>query len=262
MIYRREHPNTPSKRFRSVILNPIGSKIVNKFFFKTTQSLVGKHFGKKTCLRRKKTIYQSKFNLVRHTYCSKPGVVTQISLARRYKTFVGLVTYSNGLISCLPLFSGASINYVIKTWEYVHNPKLFFFSSLKTGYTVPLGYLTVTMCFFNVTQSYNRPLYFCRSGGTFCTLMRYNIEKGACVVRLPSVKLLTLNESNYVMLGRNSNTLPKGVWLGKAGFNIKKGFRPSVRGVAKNPVDHPHGGRTKTNSPERTPWGRVAKYNK
>jgi len=55
------------------------------------------------------------------------------------------------------------------------------------------------------------------------------------------------------MLGRNSNILPKGILIGKAGINIKKGFRPTVRGVAKNPVDHPHGGRTKTNSPERTP---------
>ena len=115
MIYRREHPNTPSKRFRSVILNPMGSKLKNKVFFKISQSLVGKHFGKKTCLRRKKTVYKSKFNLIRHSYSNKPGVITQISLARRYKTFVGLITYSNGLISCLPLFSGATINYVVKT---------------------------------------------------------------------------------------------------------------------------------------------------
>lgn len=115
VIYRREHPNTPSKRFRSVILNPIGIKLKNKVFYKNAQKLVGKHFGKKTCLRRKKTIYTSKFNLIRQTYSSKHGVITQISLARRYKTFVGLVTYSNGFINCLPLFSGATINYIVKT---------------------------------------------------------------------------------------------------------------------------------------------------
>jgi large subunit ribosomal protein L2 len=37
---------------------------------------------------------------------------------------------------------------------------------------------------------------------------------------------------------------------------------PSVRGVAQNPVDHPNGGRTKTNKPERSPWGWVAKKGK
>ncbi len=41
--------------------------------------------------------------------------------------------------------------------------------------------------------------------------------------------------------------------LGKAGSRIFRGTRPSVRGVAMNPVDHPHGGRTKTNSPELSP---------
>jgi len=56
--------------------------------------------------------------------------------------------------------------------------------------------------------------------------------------------------------------LPRGIRIGKAGINMNRGYRPTVRGVAKNPVDHPHGGRTKTNSPERTPWGKTAKYNK
>jgi hypothetical protein len=115
VIYRREHPNTPSKRFRSVILNPFGSKINNKVFYKTSQQIVGKHFGKKTCLRRAKPQYKTKFNTIRQIFSSKPGVITQISIARRYRTFVGLVTYSNGLISCLPLFGGAKLNYVLKT---------------------------------------------------------------------------------------------------------------------------------------------------
>lgn len=83
--------------------------------------------------------------------------------------------------------------------------------------------------------------------------MRFNIDKGYCTVKIPSGKFQAIVESAYVTLGRNSNLLPRGIWIGKAGWNIKKGFRPSVRGVAMNPVDHPHGGRTKSNSPERTP---------
>lgn len=47
--------------------------------------------------------------------------------------------------------------------------------------------------------------------------------------------------------------------MGKAGINRNFGIRPTVRGVAMNPVDHPHGGRTKTNSPELTPWNKIAK---
>jgi ribosomal protein L2 len=107
---------------------------------------------------------------------------------------------------------------------------------------------------------FSKFIWFCRAAGTFCTIIRININRGSCTVKIPSNKFFIIHETAYV--GRNSNILPKGIWLGKAGLNINKGFRPHVRGVAKNPVDHPHGGRTKTNSPERTPWGKVAKFNK
>lgn len=52
------------------------------------------------------------------------------------------------------------------------------------------------------------------------------------------------------MLGRNSKQDHRFNILGKAGTNIVFGIKPKVRGVARNPVDHPHGGRTKTNQPE------------
>lgn len=66
----------------------------------------------------------------------------------------------------------------------------------------------------------------------------------------------------FVISGRNSKQDYKFNRLGKAGLNYLMGKKPNVRGVAKNPVDHPHGGRTKTNQPEVSPWGWVAKRNK
>lgn len=115
MIYRREQPKTPSKRFRSVILNPVGSKIRKKHFYIFKAKQVGKHFGMNVCERRKKTSFKTKFNLCYGSYQLTRGLITQISLARRYKTFVGLLTYSNGAITCIPLFSGAFINQMVKT---------------------------------------------------------------------------------------------------------------------------------------------------
>ena len=47
--------------------------------------------------------------------------------------------------------------------------------------------------------------------------------------------------------------------MGKAGRNRLKGIRPTVRGVAMNPVDHPHGGRTNGGRPSVTPWGNPTK---
>jgi large subunit ribosomal protein L2 len=53
----------------------------------------------------------------------------------------------------------------------------------------------------------------------------------------------------------------KNQWMNtKSGFWRQKGFKPKVRGVAKNPVDHPHGGRTKAIRYPRTPWGKTTKF--
>ncbi len=107
MIYSKSTPTTPSNRFKSVILNPVGCKIKKKIFYKNHQNSVGRHFGKKVCLRRKKTSYSTKFNLTYGLYQNKCCIISEISLARRHKTFVGLVTYSNGSLSSIPLFNGA-----------------------------------------------------------------------------------------------------------------------------------------------------------
>jgi large subunit ribosomal protein L2 len=53
-------------------------------------------------------------------------------------------------------------------------------------------------------------------------------------------------------MGRNMNLLKKFSRASKAGDSHMQGFKPKVRGVAMNPVDHPNGGRTKTNQPEKS----------
>ncbi len=262
MIYRREFPNNPCKRYRTTVLNPLGSNVSKKYFIKVHQRLTGKHAGTKVCLRRKKSVYQTKFNLNYGCAVNNKGFISSISLARRYKTFAGLITYSNGSIGSFPLFNGASINYVVKTIRYFENPKIYIFPKFRAGDYAPVAYLPIMTCFFNISSSLTEHVWYCKASGTFCTMIRINSDRGYCTVKIPSNRYMIVVESSYVMLGRNSNVLPKGIWIGKAGINIKNGFRPTVRGVAKNPVDHPHGGRTKTNSPERTPWGRVAKFNK
>jgi hypothetical protein len=153
MIYRREAPNTPAKRFRSIILNPIGLKVRNKTFYKCHQMSCGRHNGTKVCLRRKKSLYITKFNIWYGVYQKKCSVVSEVSLARRYKTFTGLIRYSNGALSCIPLFSGAYINQILKVCVYQKNPKIYYFSSFKTGTTVPVAYLHINSCFFNIIHT-------------------------------------------------------------------------------------------------------------
>jgi len=80
-----------------------------------------------------------------------------------------------------------------------------------------------------------------------------NLDKNIAKVVLPTGLVKIVSIFCKVTLGRASNINHQNEFFSKAGYFRNLGVRPSVRGVAMNPVDHPHGGRTKTNSPETTP---------
>jgi len=156
LIYRREYPSSPSKRFRTTILNPAGSPNTHKAFYKSHQKTSGQHAGTKVCLRRKKNKHKNKFNLYYGMQNCKSSVISEISLHRRYKTFVGLIIYSNGSMGCAPMFSGAFVGTIINVVPYAKNPKIHFFERFRTGSYVPISYLYIMNCFFNITYSYKK----------------------------------------------------------------------------------------------------------
>jgi len=71
----------------------------------------------------------------------------------------------------------------------------------------------------------------------------------------------SLNKSSAT-LGIVSNLHANTIYLGKAGKSRHLGIRPTVRGIAMNPVDHPHGGRTNGGCHFKTPWGKLTKGKK
>lgn len=94
---------------------------------------------------------------------------------------------------------------------------------------------------------------YSRSAGTFCQI----IQKKKCIVKLklPSGVLVNTLSENTATLGFVDNSIYKLTTLGKAGRARLKGTRPSVRGIAMNPVDHPHGGKSNKGMHPVTPWG-------
>ena len=79
---------------------------------------------------------------------------------------------------------------------------------------------------------------------------------------MPSGETRTVCLDSWATIGRLGNADFKNITLGKAGRTRHRGFRPSVRGMAMNPVDHPHGGgegRSKSGSHPVTPWGKSCK---
>jgi large subunit ribosomal protein L2 len=99
----------------------------------------------------------------------------------------------------------------------------------------------------------NNKIKYIRSAGSFGQLIQKDFIQSK--IRLPSGKIFVLSTNNYATLGVSSNLKFNLISIGKAGKNRLKGKRPSVRGIAMNPVDHPHGGRTNGGCVWVTPWG-------
>ena len=107
---------------------------------------------------------------------------------------------------------------------------------------------------------YHQPL-FARAAGTFCQVLQQNSNKYV-TIRLPSGSHRLCSNEGKATLGILSNEKHHLETLGKAGSSRHRGIRPHVRGVAMNPIDHPHGGgqgKTSGGRPSVTPQGRPTK---
>jgi ribosomal protein L2 len=101
----------------------------------------------------------------------------------------------------------------------------------------------------------------CRSAGTYGQVV-FTADSGYAQVKLQSGEVRKINVEAVATIGTVSNPDHKHRILGKAGVSRRLGRRPSVRGVAMNPVDHPHGGGTGKSKGGRhpvTPWGKLTK---
>lgn len=132
---------------------------------------------------------------------------------------------------------------------------------IKTGNSLSLKKIPLGSLIHNISLLSNKRGQLARSAGTYGQLLEKSDDKFA-KIRLISGehKIISINCS--ATLGVVSNNLHKNTSLGKAGRSRWLNRRPVVRGVAKNPVDHPHGGgegKTSGGRPSVTPWGRITK---
>jgi large subunit ribosomal protein L2 len=126
---------------------------------------------------------------------------------------------------------------------------------LKLGFrtvlkNIPTG--SVISC-LSFSKLKNQKINFIRSGGTFGQIIQKDFFSSK--IKLPSSEIIEVPVLSYATIGSVSNNLQKSIVYGKAGRRRYLGKRPSVRGIAMNPVDHPHGGRTNGGRPSVTPWG-------
>lgn len=124
----------------------------------------------------------------------------------------------------------------------------------KLGHSLPISKIPVGSLLHNISPKLSKPSQISRSAGTFSCLIEKTSRYGR--IKISSGEHRTLSINCYASIGTVSNELHFLTTIGKAGRSRWLNKRPSVRGVAMNPVDHPHGGgEGKKSGKNLTPWG-------
>lgn len=133
-------------------------------------------------------------------------------------------------------------------------------TEISVGNCLQLKNIPIGTLVNNVELKPKKGAQLARSAGSFALITSKEFNK--VFIKLRSGEVRFVDETCKASIGVVSNSDRKNINLGKAGRKVWLGFRPKVRGVAKNPVDHPHGGGEGKTSGGRHPvtaWGKSTK---
>ncbi len=180
-----------------------------------------------------------------------PAKVLRLEYDPNRTAFIALIEYQDGEISYIlapqRLETGDTV---------ISGAK----ADIKPGNALPLASIPVGTIVHNVEMKPGKGGQIARSAGTYVQLV--GRDAGHALLRLGSGEVRMVRADCMATIGAVSNPDQANIKLGKAGRKRWLGKRPSVRGVAMNPVDHPHGGgegRTSGGRHPVTPWGRPTK---
>jgi len=168
--------------------------------------------------------------------------------------FIALIAYADGEKSYILAPQRLGVGDQVVAGEKV---------DIKPGNAMPLKNIPVGTIVHNVELKAGKGGQLARSAGTYAQLV--GKDQGYAQLRLASGELRMVRGECIATIGAVSNPDQQNVSLGKAGRAVWLGRRPSVRGVAMNPIDHPHGGgegRTSGGRHPVTPWGKPTKGKK
>jgi len=162
------------------------------------------------------------------------GRVFRVLFDNARSAFLAFVLYRNGLCGLIIMSHKSSSLVYSGTCSKTIGDKA------HLGWAVPLSAIKVLTTISNIEFKPYKGAKLVRAAGTSALLSSKDTEKA--VVKLRSGWLLNFPLRSIATIGQVSNPLNNQRIIGKAGLRRLAGFRPKVRGVAKNPVDHPHGG--------------------
>jgi large subunit ribosomal protein L2 len=182
--------------------------------------------------------FKDKFNV--------PGQVASLEYDPNRSAFIALLHYADGEKRYILAPAGLKVGQTVLAGEKV---------DVRPGNSMPLGNIPLGTMVHNIELQPGRGGQMVRSAGAAAQIMAK--EGKYTTVRLPSGEMRMVLSACVATIGQVGNLDHSNLSIGKAGRSRWMGVRPQSRGVAMNPVDHPHGGgegRGKGNHPQ-SPWG-------
>jgi large subunit ribosomal protein L2 len=177
----------------------------------------------------------------------QPARVERIEYDPNRSGFIALIKYNDGELAYILAPQRLAEGDVIVSGEHV---------DVKPGNAMPMGNMPVGTIVHNVELKIGKGGQLARSAGTYAQLV--GRDQDYVILRLNSGEQRIVHGRCMATVGAVSNPDHMNKSIGKAGRNRWMGWRPHNRGVAMNPVDHPHGGGEGKTSGGRhpvTPWG-------
>lgn len=180
-----------------------------------------------------------------------PGTIAALEKDPNRSALIALIHYADGEKSYVLAVEGMTVGQKIVTDED---------APVAKGNRLKLKNIPVGTVISNIEMIVGKGGQMVRSAGTGATLMA--VDEKMAQIKMTSGEIRLINRECYATVGQVSNFEHSAVKLGKAGRSRWLGIRPTVRGSAMNPVDHPHGGGEGRQGVglkhPKTPWGKPA----
>ena len=250
MAIKKYRPTTPGRRFMTSTVRVEGSenRPHKRLLDKLTQK-GGRDNRGRIAIRHRGGGHKRRYRVIdfRQDKIGVPGRVETVEYDPNRSANIALVCYADGEWRYILAPDGLTVGRTV-----LASPD----ADILTGNALPLKAIPLGTTIHNIEL---RPLkggQLVRSAGAGAQLLAR--EGSYATIRLPSGEVRKVHVDCYATVGQVGNLDHGNENIGKAGRNRWKGWRPTVRGVVMNPVDHPHGGGEGKSSGGRhpvTPWG-------
>ena len=251
MATKKYKPTSPGRRFMTSMVRVEGStkNRPHKPLLAKKKSYGGRDNKGRIAIRHRGGGHKRRYRIIdfRRDKTGVPAKVERIEYDPNRSANIALLCYADGERRYILAPHGLEVGHSV-----VSSPD----ADIQPGNALPMSSIPLGTTLHNIELRPGKGGQLARSAGAGAQLMAR--EGRYALLRLPSGEMRKALVNCYATVGQVGNLEHENENIGKAGRNRWKGWRPTVRGVVMNPVDHPHGGgegRTSGGRHPVTPWG-------